>query len=214
LDDELFDYCRYEKVLDYAENFCGPNIMAIHTMLINKPTDSGLKSSRHPLHQDLQYFPSRPANKIVCSWTAMEEVNRENGCLVAIPGTHKGPLLEHDYPDWEGPINSMYVGAKGMNENTERVYLEMKAGDTVLFHPLLIHGSGANRTKRYRKAISCHYAASDCQYIDVMGTSQEQLATEVIAIAKKRFGKEVEGITYEGVWQYRSQLVRGKKINL
>lgn len=101
LDDELFDYCRHEKILDYAENFCGPNIMAIHTMLINKPTDSGLKSSRHPLHQDLHYFPTRPPNKIVCAWTAMEEVNRENGCLVAIPGSHKGPLLEHDYPDWE-----------------------------------------------------------------------------------------------------------------
>ncbi len=50
-------------------------------------------SSRHPLHQDLHYFPFRPEHRIVCAWTAMQTVNRENGCLVVIPGTHKGELL-------------------------------------------------------------------------------------------------------------------------
>ena len=53
------------------------------------------------MHQDLHYFPMRPAEKIVCSWTAMQKVNRENGCLVVLPGTHKGKLLQHDYPKWE-----------------------------------------------------------------------------------------------------------------
>lgn len=62
---------------------------------------TGNLTSRHPLHQDLHYFPFRPADRIVCSWTAMEKVNRMNGCLVAIPGTHAGELLDHDYPDWE-----------------------------------------------------------------------------------------------------------------
>ncbi len=100
-DDVLFEYCKYGPVLDYVEGFCGPNIMAIHTMLINKPPDPGTKSSRHPLHQDLHYFPFRPADRIVCAWTAMETINRANGCLVALPGTHKGEHLEHDYPEWE-----------------------------------------------------------------------------------------------------------------
>ena len=62
----------------------------------------GTKSSRHPLHQDLHYFPFRPANLIVCSWTAMEHVHRQNGCLVVLPGTHQtGVLLQHEYPNWE-----------------------------------------------------------------------------------------------------------------
>ena len=39
------------RVLDYVEAFTGPNIQAMHTMLINKPPDSGKKTSRHPLHQ-------------------------------------------------------------------------------------------------------------------------------------------------------------------
>jgi phytanoyl-CoA hydroxylase len=62
---------------------------------------TGKKTSRHPLHQDLYYFPFRPADRIVCSWTAMEKVNRENGCLVVLPGSHKGELLQHEYPEWE-----------------------------------------------------------------------------------------------------------------
>jgi hypothetical protein len=31
----------------------------------------------------------------------MEKVNRQNGCLVVLPGTHKGELEKHDYPDWK-----------------------------------------------------------------------------------------------------------------
>jgi phytanoyl-CoA hydroxylase len=38
--------------------------MAMHTMLINKPPDPGTLTSRHPLHQDLYYFPFRPADKV------------------------------------------------------------------------------------------------------------------------------------------------------
>lgn len=38
----------------------------------------------------------------------------------------------------------------------------------------------------FRKAISCHYAASECEYIDVHGTSQEGVATEIETLAKKR----------------------------
>jgi ectoine hydroxylase-related dioxygenase (phytanoyl-CoA dioxygenase family) len=30
----------------------------------------------------------------------MERVNEDNGCLVVVPGTHKGELLPHDYPKW------------------------------------------------------------------------------------------------------------------
>ena len=31
----------------------------------------------------------------------MQRVTRENGCLVVLPGSHKGELLKHDYPKWE-----------------------------------------------------------------------------------------------------------------
>lgn len=131
----------------------GPNVMAMHTMLINKPPDTGNLTSRHPLHQDLHYFPFRPADRIVCAWTALERVHRGNGCLVVQPGSHRAPgrLLKHGYPQWEGGVNKFYHGITELGADAPRTHLEMEAGDTVLFHPLLIHGSGANRTAGYRK---------------------------------------------------------------
>jgi len=62
-------------------------------------------------------------------------------------GSHrKYPLLEHIYPDWgEDKVNKAYHGIKNFDPawTKELVYLEMQPGDTVFFHPLLIHGSGA-----------------------------------------------------------------------
>jgi phytanoyl-CoA hydroxylase len=45
----------------------------------------------------------------------------------------------------------MYHVIQTFDPNAERVHLEMWAGDTVFFHPLLIHGSGTNRTEGFRK---------------------------------------------------------------
>jgi phytanoyl-CoA hydroxylase len=85
-DEVLFEYCKHPEVLKYVTSIIGPNCKSVHTMLINKPPDVGLGSSRHPPHQDLWYFPFRPADKIVCSWTAMQVINEENGCLFVKPG--------------------------------------------------------------------------------------------------------------------------------
>ena len=72
----------------------------------------------------------------------MEKIDESNGCLVVIPGTHKNVgLLQHDYPDWEGGCNKMYHGVRGF-ESESLLPLKMNKGDTVFFHPLLIHGSG------------------------------------------------------------------------
>jgi len=204
-DEILGKYICADELLDYVECFTGPDVRAVHSMLINKPPDSGNKTSRHPLHQDLHYFPFRPADRIVAAWTAMEKVNDENGCLVVQPGTHKLPLQQHDYPEWgDGGVNKMYHGIRGA-ENNPRIHLHMEKGDTVFFHPLLIHGSGTNRSTNFRKALCCHYATSHIDYIDVAGTSQENIAKEVEDIAARR-GMVMDFID---LWRFRSRDVRG-----
>ncbi|XP_053428774.1 phytanoyl-CoA dioxygenase, peroxisomal isoform X2 [Nycticebus coucang] len=212
-DEELFRYCTLPQILKYVECFTGPNIMAMHTMLINKPPDSGKKTSRHPMHQDLHYFPFRPSNRIVCSWTAMEHIDRNNGCLSVIPSSHKGSLKSHDYPQWEGGVNIMFHGIQDFVDSGARVHLVMEKGDTVFFHPLLIHGSGQNKTQGFRKAISCHFASSDCYYIDVKGTSQENIEKEVIDIGKRLYTAE-SSFTLKDVWRFRARLVQGERTNL
>ncbi|XP_060601683.1 phytanoyl-CoA dioxygenase, peroxisomal-like [Ruditapes philippinarum] len=209
-DDVLWEYCCHPKIVDYVECFLGEDVLAMHTMLINKPPDPGKLSSRHPMHQDLYYFSFRPVDRIVCAWTAMEKINRDNGCLVVLPGTHKGELLQHDYPEWEGGVNKMYHGVRDYNPNMPRVHLEMEAGDTVFFHPLLIHGSGANRTKGFRKAISCHYCTGHCNFVNLKGTLQQTIEDEVLELAEKRTGIPKDQIRYEDIWKFRSRVVKGK----
>ena len=127
----------------------------------------------------------------------------------------------------------MYHGIQHYDPSSPRLHLEMEAGDTVFFHPILIHGSGMNRTQGFRKvrpiaapptflpwpppgptflasppsrpyvyympplqAISCHYAASECDYIPVEGTSQQLIEEEVQELARKRLGQDAK-ITFQ-----------------
>lgn len=46
--DEVFcEYIEYKPLLDIIEAITGPNIMAMHSMLIAKPPDSGTNSSKY-----------------------------------------------------------------------------------------------------------------------------------------------------------------------
>ena len=161
-DPVLFEgYVKHPRLLDWVEGFTGPDVKSVHTMLINKPPGV---DGRHPLHQDLLYFPFRPASRIVAVWTAIERCTRENGCLVVVPGTHAGDFLPHGNVDWEW-VNFAYFAAEEVGAHPGRVHLEMEPGDTVFFHPLLLHGSGRNRTSGFRRAISAHYASAECKFI-------------------------------------------------
>ncbi|KAJ8964872.1 hypothetical protein NQ314_004554 [Rhamnusium bicolor] len=202
-DDVFWEYARDKRVIDIVEGIIGPNITGAHSMFINKPPNADPGASLHPLHQDLHYFPFRPADRIVASWTALERVDEQNGCLYVIPGSHKGSLYKHDYP--KGYKNAMYHGVQGY-DHLAKVHVVMAKGDTVFFHPILLHGSGPNYTQGFRKAISCHYADSKNSYfIDVHGTSQENIAHEIEEVARKKGGT----IPFVDIWKAKSRLVKG-----
>ncbi|XP_054273974.1 phytanoyl-CoA dioxygenase, peroxisomal-like isoform X2 [Macrosteles quadrilineatus] len=206
--DEVFSlYTSLPELLDYIQCFTGPNITAIHSMLINKPPDAE-HTTIHPLHQDLLYFPFRPANLIVGAWTAMEQIDEENGCLIVCPGSHRlNQLYQHGTESFQiGPYKTFY-GVKSQQKEPP-VPLRMEKGDTVFLHPLLIHGSGPNRSKRFRKAISCHYAASECQVVDVKNTPQEQIAKELEATGERKHSVSLD---FQSIMKLRSVVVRGSE---
>ncbi|KAM7127286.1 LOW QUALITY PROTEIN: phytanoyl-CoA dioxygenase, peroxisomal-like [Ciconia maguari] len=116
------------------------------------PRVSDNLSSRHPMHQDLHYFPFRPADRIVCS-TAMERADQDTDCLVM-----------------QSPPIKFFHGLLDYDEKSPRVHVVMQKGDTVFFHLLLIHGSGPNNI-RFLK---------ECYYIDVKNMIPDHLEKEVI----------------------------------
>ncbi|KAK5641497.1 hypothetical protein RI129_010044 [Pyrocoelia pectoralis] len=203
-DDALFKYVAFKPMVDIVQSIIGSNITSAHTMLINKPPNSKEDTSRHPLHQDLHYFPFRPAELIVASWTAMEKVDEKNGCLFLVPGSHKGTLLKHEYPP--NVTNVAYHGVLGL-EHLPTVNLPMEKGDTVFFHPLVLHGSGPNLTKGFRKAISAHYANTNCYFVNVTGTLQDNVEKEILKMAKS---KGYPNVTFDMIWKVKSRIVRGE----
>lgn len=141
----------------------------------------------------------------------MQKIDRENGCLFVKSGTHKGELLPHSYPN-DGVVNRAYHGIHNLTEKDGEAmeHVIMDVGDTLLFHPLLIHGSGRNNSKRFRKAISCHFASSHCQYGETDGTVQEEIAKEIEQMAKS---KGVT-LTFNDIWKMKARLIQGKEDTL
>ena len=157
-DDRLFAYALFRDLLDAVRSLIGEELQTLSTNVFNKPPGM---DGRHPLHQDLRYFALRPADAMLGTWTAISPANRGNGCLAVIPGSHREGFLDHAEPDWEF-VNRGFVGAVGVARE-RRAHVELEPGDTLLFHPLLIHGSGRNRSGDFRRAISAHYASRACE---------------------------------------------------
>jgi phytanoyl-CoA hydroxylase len=168
----------------------GAKSIPFTTQFINKPPDLGEGTSRHPLHQDLWYFPFRPASAIVCAWLALEHVHRDNGCLFVRPGSHAKALKPHSKPP-DGRANAGYLGIDGANNEDESehddelVYVEMQPGDVVFFHPLLQHGSARNVTGGFRRAISTHYVSTDCVFFDTATDPVQRIWADRVA-SKRR----------------------------
>jgi len=206
----LRKYTRNKAMLKCVEAITGPSMNSVHTMLINKPPDNGTNSSRHPPHQDLWYFPFRPANKIVAAWTAMQKINDDNGCLYVVPGSHRrGILHDHTYPMTGGRVNKMYHQVKDFDLERANIQpLHMESGDTVFFHPLLYHGSGPNRSKGFRRAISCHYASEDCHFIDISDEHiQRKIRDEVTGVAARKKLR----FSFNDIWRVKSRHITGNR---
>jgi phytanoyl-CoA hydroxylase len=153
----LFDYAKHPELLSAIQSLIGSSVYTLTSNVFNKPPQV---DGRHPLHQDLRYFKLRPENKIVAAWTAILPATRESGCLCVIPGSHRNGLLSHDTPDWEF-LNSGFFGTADVDID-QRQHVEMQPGDTLLFHPLLVHGSGRNKSTGFRRSISVHFASGAC----------------------------------------------------
>lgn len=53
----------------------------------------------------------------------------------------------------------------------------------------------------------CHFAASNCKYINVEGKVQELVAKEIMSYITKIFPQATD---YTSIWKMKSQLVAGK----
>lgn len=149
--EEPLNWALNPKVAEVlAELFECPPLL-VQTMYYFKPPGA----CGQGMHQDDFYLLTRP-HHCMAAWTAIDDADRENGCLYMVPGSHKGMLK---CPDGASPENSFKEGVLSLAESTQKaVPLEVKRGQTAFFGGAIIHGSSANRSKtRSRRSFIGHY---------------------------------------------------------
>ena len=114
------------------------------------------------MHQDNLYLLVEPGT-CLAAWTAIDRTDRENGCMMIVPGSQHGNILCQEAGDksisFTGSVTRIPKGLRA-------VEVPMEPGDTLFFGGSVIHGSGPNRSKdRFRRAFIGHYAAGSLEKI-------------------------------------------------
>jgi phytanoyl-CoA hydroxylase len=112
-------------------------------------------------HQDATYLHTTPST-VTGFWIALDDADRGNGCLLALPGAHRGPLRKRFHRSAEGFVTSDLDATPW--PAVEPVALEARRGTLVVLHGLLPHASSANRSPRERHAYSLHVIDGSAAY--------------------------------------------------
>jgi len=142
------------RVADMVADVIGPNVKFHHCKINLKLPGTNTEVG---YHQDFAYTP-HTNDDIVTALIFIDEVTAENGALMVVPGSHKGPihsLFENDR--FTGSIeDGTAAGLKA-----KQVPAIGPAGSVCLMHTRLCHGSEANRSQRPRGLYICVYSAAD-----------------------------------------------------
>ena len=142
----VFDkICHNSKILDAVESLIGKNILICGTTLfIKNPNEKGFVS----FHQDAKYIGLEPHNWVT-AWVAVTDANEENGCMRMWSGSHKEKIKDHK--DTYDENNLLTRGQTVQNVPIEKTTPNiLKAGQLSLHHPMIVHGSGPNKSNQRR----------------------------------------------------------------
>ena len=141
----LYDITCHPSLLDIVEDLLGPNILCMTSDYRFKNPGDDLYAG---WHQDKRYRGYEP---LWLTWGfAVSDCTEENGCLRVIPGSHEWGLLSHEETADDRSILGRAQRITVPFDDSKAVAVELKAGEGMIFHNLLIHGSGPNRSNDRR----------------------------------------------------------------
>lgn len=132
-----------------AAQILGGAVRFWHDQLFCKPARHGGVVA---WHQDYSYWTRTRPMAHLTVWIALDDSRRDNGCIAYLPGSHRWDLLPIT-----GLAGDMMAIEQVLSPQQRRVfdspvYAEMPRGHAAFHHPLIVHGSDANRTDRPRRA--------------------------------------------------------------
>jgi ectoine hydroxylase-related dioxygenase (phytanoyl-CoA dioxygenase family) len=151
----FWDLARSPTLMQLVTRLIGPDVRLSHSKINTKRGSGG-----GPIewHQDWAFAPH--TNMDFCIVAVMlDDCFAENGPLQVVPGSHEGPLYDHQDAD------GFFTGAIDVAATQAPVHLAAQlvgpAGSVSIHHPMAIHGSAANRSGAPRRMMFLEYAAAD-----------------------------------------------------
>ena len=161
------DLSVHPRLVAIVQNLLGDDLLLFRSTLMLKPAFHG---SPHALHQDSAYWPMEPPALITVS-IALDNATPENGCIKVIPCSHHWGLQEwgHIAQDQDAPLTT-----RDDIDQSAPIDVPLGAGSAVLFHSLMVHGSGPNQTDRSRKTALYAYFSPHVRYVPSEGAAREK----------------------------------------
>ncbi len=154
LDKVYASAARKERLLDIVECLVGPGVRFDHSKM-NIKTKGG--QAAIDWHQDWAFYP-HTNDDLLAVGLYLGDCTLENGPLMVIPGSHRGPVFDHHH---EG----QFVGSCSAGElrtlPEDAVPLPGRAGSITIHHVRTLHGSLENRLSRDRRLLLLCYMALD-----------------------------------------------------
>ncbi|MDB6169485.1 MAG: Phytanoyl-CoA dioxygenase [Verrucomicrobia bacterium] len=139
-------------LLRIVSQLIGPAITTNGDKLNLKLADVG---SPVEWHQDWAFYP-HTNDDLLAVGIAMDDSTLENGCLMVLPGSHLGPVLDHHQDGhFAGAVTEPGFRPHGA------VPILLKAGGVSIHHVRTLHGSAPNRSSKPRRLLLFQYCAAD-----------------------------------------------------
>ena len=154
---DAFDrLARSPIILDIVEQLIGSGIRITHPNgKINiKAAEYG---SPVEWHQDWAGYPHTNDDLLSVS-IPLDDVEPDNGPLLMIPGSHRGPVYSHHS---NGVFCSAIDPRRDSLDYGKAVPLTGKAGMASFHHARTVHGSALNKSARSRRLLIYQYGATD-----------------------------------------------------
>jgi len=149
------------KLLDCLAQLLGENLLFHYSKLNMKPPAIG---SVVAWHQDLAYYPLTNSDSLAVLFY-LDDADRQNGCLQAIPGVHRNGILDHTSGGYFRGQITEHV------DESRAVAIEGTAGTAIFLHGMTPHASAPNTSQRPRRTLILGYRAADAYPIYVGETT-------------------------------------------
>ena len=159
LDDKFIAFSKNEQLDQIARAIGFHDPLLLQSMYIFKQPKIG---GEVVCHQDSTFLITEPEST-VGFWFALEDANRDNGCLQVASGGHKGPLRKL----FKRENNQMKMEELSNEPFPETdTFVEVKKGTLVLLHGRLPHYSCENKSPNSRHAYTIHAIDGKSKYLD------------------------------------------------